>query len=274
MNAVQAATLPRQLSRFVEPAPREAGRGFLSVLLTAAAVCASVGVALSLADVPPLVTTSGALAHRVTVEFDAVDLPKPQPEPEPTAVPAPELPRLDPSTVLAQAVDRPAPRPEVAKVAPTQPPLPDDPAPRRVYGVRKVYARGLGGGTGATGRLVVKQGNTVDGRPDSLTATAADMRGGLAALSTVERAPEPLHRVKPAYSEALAKARAHGVVSAYLLVDADGTVRDVKITEDIGYDSQEVAAAAFRRFRFRPALRGGEPVAVWILHRIRFEFQE
>ena len=32
--------------------------------------------------------------------------------------------------------------------------------------------------------------------------------------------------------------------------------------------------AAFLRFRFRPALKDGRPVAVWIRHRIRFEFQE
>ncbi|MCP4571330.1 MAG: hypothetical protein GY838_03190 [bacterium] len=272
MNAVHAAILPRQLNRFAEPSPREASRGILHPLLTAATVCVAVGLALTLAEVPPLMETPGGTAHRVTVEFDAVELPRPQPELE--SAPPPEPPRLDPATVLAQTVDRPAPEAVVAKVAPTQPASPADPEPRRVYGVRKVYARGLGAAGAGAGRLVVKRGNTVDGRPDSLTATAADLRGELAALSAVERAPEPLHRVKPVYSEALAKARARGVVSAYLLVDVDGAVRDVNITEDIGYDSREVASAAFRRFRFRPAVRGGEPVAVWILHRIRFEFQE
>lgn len=275
MNAVRAATLPRQLSRFAEPAPQEAARGFAGLLLTAATVCASVGILLSLVEVPAQVETGGAGAHRVTVEFDAVALPQPEPVPEPESEPTPTAaPRLDPQTVLAQAVDRPAPEPVTAKVAPTEAPEPADPQPRRVYGVRKVYARGLGGGAAAGDRLVVKQGNAADGRADTLTATAADLRGDLAALSTVERAPEPVHRVKPAYSEALAEARARGTVSAYLLVDVDGAVRDVNITEDIGYDSREVAAAAFRKFRFRPAVKDGEPVAVWILHRIRFEFQE
>ena len=43
-----------------------------------------------------------------------------------------------------------------------------------VYGVRKVFARGLGSGPGESPGLVVKQGNSVDGRADTLTATAAD----------------------------------------------------------------------------------------------------
>jgi protein TonB len=206
----------------------------------------------------------------VTVEVAPVSLPataRPEPEPEPA-------PRLEPETVLAAPVDRPAPTPRrVAAPAPTPTAAPDQPV-RRVYGVRKVYARGLGAGSAGGAGLVVKKGNTVDGRADTLTATEADLQGELAALSTVDRAPGPLHRVKPRYSEALVAARASGTVTAYLLVDVDGSVVDVNVTEDIGYDSREVAEAAFRQFRFSPALKGGEPVAVWILHRIRFEFQE
>ncbi len=48
----------------------------------------------------------------------------------------------------------------------------------------------------------------------------------------------------------------------------------LKLTEDIGLDSKQVAAKALGGFRFKPALKNGSPVAVWILHRIRFEFQE
>ncbi len=84
----------------------------------------------------------------------------------------------------------------------------------------------------------------------------------------------PEHRVKPRYSEALIAARAGGTVSARVLVDRDGRVAAVRITEDIGHDSAAVAEEALRQFRFRPALRHGQPVAVWIIHRIRFEFQE
>ena len=125
-----------------------------------------------------------------------------------------------------------------------------------------------------TAGLVTQRGNTLGGVRDTLTATAADLQGELAASSSVDQAPEPLHRAKPAYSPAMRKARAQGTVTAYLLVDVDGAVRDVRVTDDIGWDSREVATAALRQFRFRPAQRDGQPVAVWIRHHIRFEFQD
>ena len=241
------------------------------------AICLAGGLALSTRDVPHTGTQSDTAAQRVTIAMNEVTLPRPvaTPEPEPVAA----APVLEPETVLAQPIDRPS---AAVPVTPDRPPVPaatDDPEPapaapaRRVYGVRRVYARGLGGGSGAGG-LVVKTGNTLDGLPDTLTATAADLQGRLAPLSSVESAPEPVHRERPAYSAALTAARAEGVVAAYLLIDVDGRVRDVKIVEDIGFDSAVVAEAAFRKFTFRPARRDGEPVAVWILHRIRFEFQD
>lgn len=272
MNALRATRLPRRLGRFAEPAPVAAAeRPFRVLILAAAGACALVGLVLTAAEVPPHALAADDFARRVTLEFDAVQVPRPAPEPEPQPVPAPP-PVLQPETVLAQAVARPAPEPADPPAVPA--PAAAAPAPRRVYGVRRVYARGLGGSGGASGRLVVKRGNTVDGRPDTLTATPADLGGDLASLSSVDRAPEPLRRVRPEYSQALRDARASGTVSAYLLVDVAGNVRDVNITEDIGYDSMEVATRAFRKFRFRPAEQDGRPVAVWILHRIRFEFQE
>ena len=88
------------------------------------------------------------------------------------------------------------------------------------------------------------------------------------------RPPQPLRRIKPVYSKEMRKAKAHGLVTAYLLVDTDGSVKDVKITQDIGFDSRQVATTALRGFVFKPAMKDGNPVAVWILHRIRFEIQE
>jgi protein TonB len=237
------------------------------ILTTSLLVFMGLGALLLTVDLMPMVRQVRQEAHRI-----AFFAPEP-PVAEPPA-PAPEPVVLPEAAVLAQAVDVPAPEPvDPPTVAAPEPA--DEPAPRRVYGVRKVLARGLGQGAGARqSGLVVKRGNVLDGVADTLTATAADLEGELAALSTVERAPEPLHRVKPRYSEALIAARASGVVTARLLVDTDGSVAAVEILEDLGHDSREVAAAAFRQFRFRPALRHGEPVAVWIVHRIRFEFQE
>ncbi len=216
-------------------------------------------------DTPPTRFTFQPERERPSAPPEA----EPEPDPEPREE---EIPEITPETVLDQAIDRPADEPEQIAPPADEPQAP--PPPRRVYGVRKVYARGLGSGAGSGSGIVVKRGNTLDGVADTVVALPEDLQGTLAPLSTVNRAPEPTHRVKPKYSETLRENRATGTVAARLLVDIDGTVRAVEIVADIGFDSRELAVTAFRQFRFRPALRAGEPVAVWIVHKIRFEFQE
>ncbi|MEZ4387290.1 MAG: energy transducer TonB [Candidatus Krumholzibacteriia bacterium] len=258
-------------SLFTQPAPLPEGERTLPRLIgLSLLVSTGLGLLLLSLEVAPAVPRIAARAARITFEMPVSPPPPPAPAPAPVDLTTP--------TVLAQTVDRPAPeaavRPDVPATAPT--PVAEAeaaPPPRRVYGVRTVLAHGLGR-DGAAGGLVARRGNALDGMADTLGATPDDLRGELAALSTVERAPVPEHQVRPRYSEALLAARASGTVTARVLVDRDGRVAAVEVTEDIGYDSAAVAAAALSGFRFRPALRHGEPVAVWIIHRIRFEFQE
>ena len=223
------------------------------------------GTVLWTADVPAAITLAAGRGRSVTVRLG----------PE-FAQPAPRPPEeIRPDTKLAQprATER---MNDEARVAPPPSETPVTDPPRRVYGVRKIFARGLGA-DGGDGSLVVKRGNTLDGIADTLTATEADLRStpeGATSLSTVDRAPDAIHQVKPRYSAALLEHRQSGTVSARLLVQADGSVGRVEILRDIGFDSGEVAAEALRQFRFRPAVRSGQPVAVYITFHIRFEFQE
>jgi periplasmic protein TonB len=252
--------LRRQLTAYEAPAPLDDRARLLGRLLGAClAIAAALGLLLFTVEITPAGIAAAARAPRITYIA-----PPPPPEPTPAATPEPVV-ETPPEAALAPAVDQPG--------ADSTPPVASE--PRRVYGVRQVFSRGLGT-TGQAPRMgiVVKRGNTLDGVADTLTATEADLAGPLVALSTVERAPEPIHRVVPEYSAAMLAARASGTVTARLLIDDDGRVAAVEVLEDIGYDSRALAVAAFRQFRFRPALRGGEPVAVWIVHRIRFEFQE
>jgi len=255
----------RLLTAYEVPAPADHRARLLGRLLGAClAVAAALGLLLLTVEITPTEIAAAVRAHRIA--YLAPPPPTPA-EPEAAPAPAPAAPAtIEPDAMLAQSEDVPA--------AETPPPAAAV-APRRVYGVRQVLAKGLGeGGHAPRMGIVVKRGNTLDGVADTLTATEADLAGPLVALSTVEQAPEPVHRVAPAYSAALIAARASGNVTARLLIDVDGRVAAVEVLEDLGHDSRDVAVAAFRQFRFRPALRGGEPVAVWIVHRIRFEFQE
>lgn len=253
----------RLLTAYEQAAPPDDRARVLRRLLAATLVlAATLGLSLLAVEITPAEIAAAVRAHRIVYVAPEPTPPAVERAPEPvSAAPA----NLEPETMLAQAADQP----------PAAVPAAEAVAPRRVYGVRQVLAKGLGeGGEAPRMGLVVKRGNTLDGVADTLTATEADLAGPLVALSTVEQAPEPVHRVVPAYSAALVAARASGTVTARLLIDIDGRVAAVEVLEDIGHDSRELAVAAFRQFRFRPALRGGEPVAVWIVHRIRFEFQE
>lgn len=196
--------------------------------------------------------------------------PPPPPPAEPVlAADEPAVEDLTENPLLGRAESHPAealPEPAVPAEEP-------DPAPRRVYGLRRVYARGLGSGSGGAGSIVSKRGNTLAKEPDTLRATPEDLHGALVALSTVTTAPELLSRVKPDYTEEMRVNEVEGIVTARLLVDIDGTVKAVEITADLGFGSRESAESAFRKLRFKPARCGVEPVAVWIRMKYRFVLQ-
>jgi hypothetical protein len=65
--------------------------------------------------------------------------------------------------------------------------------------------------------------------------------------------------------------KAEGAVKARLLIGADGIVKKVEILEDIGYDSAEIAQNFLMTLQFDPAMKGDDPVSVWIPFSIRFE---
>ena len=213
----------------------------------------------------------------------AIEPPQP-PRPAAAATPAPfhwvALPR--PAASVPALAETPRPARQRRATAPVDPPstaaaseeAPANPAPaRRVYGVREVYAQGLGAGAGT---LLTKRGNSPAGPADSLTATAADLvaSGSGGAGEPITTKPVLVHQVKPHYSAAMLAARVSGVVQLRMLVGASGAVETVEVLEDIGYDSGELASAACRQFRFEPAQRGDLPVPASIRLSIRFEFQE
>jgi len=169
--------------------------------------------------------------------------------------------------------------PEPPEISPELPPAaetvePEPKEPRRVYGVRKVFAKGLRAGGDGSRPILSRRGNTLDPDAPRIEATEADLAGELAPLSSVTSAPVLIGRAKPDYTEEMIENRVSGTVRARLLIDVDGSVRSVEILEDIGYGSGGVAATAFRKLRFEPALRGNDRVAVWITMKFRFEIQE
>jgi TonB family protein len=91
-----------------------------------------------------------------------------------------------------------------------------------------------------------------------------------AATNTDLREPAPYRRLRPAYTDAAARAEAEATVDALVEIGADGEVADVRVVRWAGFGLDEEVVATVRRMHFRPAQRDGEPVPVRVLLRYNF----
>jgi protein TonB len=57
-------------------------------------------------------------------------------------------------------------------------------------------------------------------------------------------------------------------------VAADGHVTDIVVTKSAGHpEMDQAAAAAVRQWRFEPARKGEEPVAMWVVLPVEFRIK-
>ena len=151
---------------------------------------------------------------------------------------------------------------------------PEQKKARRVYGLRRVYARGIGAGGSMSNAVIGKRGNTLDKEVDTLEAAEEELKGRLASAATVERAPRFRKRVRPEYTPEMLENRVQGTVRVRVLVDIDGKVKKAEALNDLGHGAADQAVRACRAMVFEPALRDDKPVAVWITIPIRFVLLE
>lgn len=143
---------------------------------------------------------------------------------------------------------------------------------RRVYGLRKVYSRGLGTGGRLSDAVVAKLGNTINKEIDTIKATAGDIKGRVTSAVTVTAPPRIKKQYAPAYSAVMKEHQITGKVQARVLVDIDGKAKKIIITHDLGFGTKEASIEAINKMLFEPAKIDDEPVAVWIPLTFRFEF--
>jgi TonB family protein len=84
------------------------------------------------------------------------------------------------------------------------------------------------------------------------------------------REPAPYRRLRPAYTEAAARAEAEATVDVSVEIGADGEVGRVRVVRWGGFGLDEEVVSTVRRMHFRPAERDGERVAVRVLLRYNF----
>jgi TonB family protein len=82
--------------------------------------------------------------------------------------------------------------------------------------------------------------------------------------------PHVIFAPGPEYSEQARRKKIEGVVTLSVTVTTDGTTRDIKIQKGLGYGLDEKAVEVVSRWKFKPALKDGEPIDKEIAVEVNF----
>lgn len=87
--------------------------------------------------------------------------------------------------------------------------------------------------------------------------------------------PEIVNRVHPAYPRMAQQKKVEGTVIISVLISESGDVADARVLRSAGGSSglNEAALSAVRKWRFRPAVKEGKRVKVWMTYPIVFKLQ-
>ena len=85
-------------------------------------------------------------------------------------------------------------------------------------------------------------------------------------------APRPISKPAPLYSEQARKSHREGVVTLGLVVDSDGSTRDIHVVKSVGDGLDEQAIDAVRQWKFEPGTYQEKPVPVQLNIEISFRF--
>ncbi len=86
--------------------------------------------------------------------------------------------------------------------------------------------------------------------------------------------PRVTYQTNPEFSEQARREKVQGTVMLTLVVSADGVPTAIKVTRPLGKGLDEKAIEAVRQWRFKPALKDGNPVAARIAVEISFNLMK
>ncbi|WP_044182101.1 energy transducer TonB [Hyalangium minutum] len=196
------------------------------------------------------------------VELVMVEVQRPPPPPEVKEEPKPEPPKPRavprPPPVKVAVAPRPLPPPPVdAPPPPNDAPPPTKTAPL-VVGI-SMSSTTSAGGFGAP------VGNTLYGRTADKALEAKEVKAYSAPKYTpiyqVDSEPRLANEVKIPYPEEARRAGIEGTVTLSITIDPEGRVVAARVVSGPGYGLNEAARDAILRFRFKPAIKGGEAVS-------------
>ncbi len=94
--------------------------------------------------------------------------------------------------------------------------------------------------------------------------------GGVYSVGGNVSAPIPIYKPTPAYSEEARKAKYQGTVVLWIVVQADGSVTDVRVVKPLGLGLDEKAVESVKTWKFKPAQKNGVPVPVLMSVEVSF----
>jgi TonB family protein len=72
------------------------------------------------------------------------------------------------------------------------------------------------------------------------------------------------------FSDEARKAGRQGIVLVSLIVDTHGRPQEIKVVRPLGMGLDEKAVEAAGKYRFKPAMKNGEPVPVTVIVEVNF----
>ena len=127
-----------------------------------------------------------------------------------------------------------------------------------------------------TGPDNVKAQETTSDKPANLaapTSTDTDMNRIFKVGDGVSP-PVAIEHPAPKYSEQARREKYEGTCVLWLVVDADGRPRDIKVHRTLGLGLDEEAIEAVTHWRFKPAMKDGKPVSVRISVQVDFHLHD
>lgn len=127
-------------------------------------------------------------------------------------------------------------------------------------------------GTGSRGGIGLDAGTGVGGGNGAGTGfgTKAGTGGGEWGFGGALRSPRPIYSPEPEYSDEARKVKHQGTVILWGVVGTDGLPRQLRVARSLGMGLDEKALEAVKNWRFDPAMKDGQPVAVQIKIEVNF----
>jgi TonB family protein len=125
---------------------------------------------------------------------------------------------------------------------------------------------GSGGGIGSG-----RGGGVGSGRGGGFgPGEGGNMGGGPFRIGGGVSAPTLIYKVEPEYSEEARKAKWQGVVVLAVVVDEKGMPQNIRVIRSLGLGLDQKAIEAVEKWRFRPGMKDGRPVAVQATIEVNF----